>query len=129
MSTPQTQEPEQYIAGVLTMQQVFRPAGLTNLADMQAVLDAVERALEDAWHPMTTAPKGTFRCVPAGKGASRQVHEPEFVILALAENQTVIRSRWLPEDQRWEGISKERNTPIGWKHWPSHPLSKLGDQQ
>jgi len=33
--------------GEQTMARVFRPAGLTNLSDMQAVMDAVEKALEE----------------------------------------------------------------------------------
>lgn len=38
---------EVFTVGDNTMEQVFRPAGLTNLHDLQAVLDAVEKALSD----------------------------------------------------------------------------------
>jgi hypothetical protein len=34
-----------YNVGPLTMQRIFEPAGLTNVSDLQAVLDAAEAAL------------------------------------------------------------------------------------
>lgn len=72
------------------------------------------------WQPMATVPKGSWRTVEAHRG-TREVHQPEYVILALAENNFVMRSRWLPEEERWEGTSKDKNTPIGWLPWPTHP--------
>ncbi len=39
-------EPERFTIGDLTHERVFKAAGLTNLSDMQAVLDAVEAALQ-----------------------------------------------------------------------------------
>lgn len=35
-----------YNIGPLTMEYVFKMSGLTNVADMQAVFDAMEKALE-----------------------------------------------------------------------------------
>jgi hypothetical protein len=43
--SPETKQPEVFTVGDQTMEQVFRPSGLTNVHDLQAVLDAVERAL------------------------------------------------------------------------------------
>lgn len=37
--------PDEYKVGVETMAKVFKPAGLTNISDLQAVFDAVELAL------------------------------------------------------------------------------------
>jgi hypothetical protein len=45
------QEPEKYAIGDLTMDKVFRAAGLTNVSDMQAVFDQVEVALRDTIEP------------------------------------------------------------------------------
>lgn len=42
---PAPQEPEKYTIGNLTMDRVFKAAGLTNVSDMQAVFDQVEVAL------------------------------------------------------------------------------------
>lgn len=50
-----------FTVGHLTMAQVFRPAGLTNLSDLQAVLDAVERALQ----PEAPAEQTAHRAAPA----------------------------------------------------------------
>lgn len=41
----------QYNVGDFTMEMVFKPTGMTNLSDMQAVLDQVEVALGQALHP------------------------------------------------------------------------------
>ncbi len=49
------QQPVQYTIGDLTYARVFKAAGLTNLSDIQAVLDAVEAAIAQ------TAPQGKFR--------------------------------------------------------------------
>lgn len=38
---------EVYVVGDRTMEKVFRPAGLTNVSDLQAVFDAVEKALTE----------------------------------------------------------------------------------
>lgn len=75
------------------------------------------------WQPMQTAPKGRMRSIAGPKG-DRRVYEPEYVIIALAENNFVMRSRWLPDEERWEGTSKEKNHPIGWLPWPAHPYSQ-----
>ncbi|CAD2261445.1 hypothetical protein PSEUDT2_04146 [Stutzerimonas stutzeri] len=41
----QAEQPVQYTIGDMTYEKVFKAAGLTNLSDMQAVLDAVEAAI------------------------------------------------------------------------------------
>lgn len=41
------EEPPQYTIGDLTLKHVFEESGLTNLSDLQAVLDAVEAALTE----------------------------------------------------------------------------------
>lgn len=40
-------EAEKFTVGALTMKHVFRPSGLTNVSDMQAVFDATERGFEE----------------------------------------------------------------------------------
>lgn len=53
-------EREIFTAGSLTMKHVFEPSGLTNLSDMQAVLNAIETALEaltNPWQPIESAPR------------------------------------------------------------------------
>lgn len=72
------------------------------------------------WQTIETAPKGATREIKCGKG-TRDAHEPEYVILALGEGRQVLKSRWLPEDGRWEGVSKKNNTAIAWMPWPDHP--------
>lgn len=53
LSTTAQADPEQYVIGQLTMKRVFQASGLTNLSDLQAVLDQVEVALA-AYDSLTT---------------------------------------------------------------------------
>ena len=46
-------EPVQYQIGPNTMERVFKAAGLTDLSDLQAVMDAVEKALTVSREPTT----------------------------------------------------------------------------
>lgn len=52
-STYAQADPEQYVIGQLTMKRVFQASGLTNLSDLQAVMDQVEVALA-AYDSLTT---------------------------------------------------------------------------
>lgn len=45
MTSNVQEKPEEFLIGELTMEHVFRAKGLTNLSDLQAVMDAVEAAL------------------------------------------------------------------------------------
>lgn len=58
-------EPVGFLIGDQTMERVFKAAGLTNLSDLQAVMDAVERALtvkplEWAEHPLEAIARTKF---------------------------------------------------------------------
>jgi hypothetical protein len=61
--------PKVYNIGVNTMAQVFKPSGLTDLHDLQAVLDAVENAIAAqanivlGWLPADEAPRGTMAII------------------------------------------------------------------
>lgn len=62
-------EPKAYNIGINTMAQIFKPSGLTDLHDLQAVLDAVENALlahareVQGWLPADEAPRGTIAII------------------------------------------------------------------
>lgn len=49
--TPAPEEPRKYLIGDRTMSAVFEPAGLKNVSDLQAVFDAVEKALAPEAEP------------------------------------------------------------------------------
>lgn len=54
-------EPEVYTIGELTLERVFRASGITNLSDLQAVMDAVEAALQRAVAPEVRAAEEALR--------------------------------------------------------------------
>ncbi len=58
----QAEQPVQYTIGDLTYEKVFKAVGLTNLSDMQAVLDAVETAIAQA-APQPEQSELTGQCV------------------------------------------------------------------
>jgi len=68
---------------------------------------------------MDAAPKGkTVRqVVPTTKG-DRELDEfvPDLVIL-MSECGKVIKSYWLPKENRWAGFS-EKSRPLAWQPWP-----------
>lgn len=71
------------------------------------------------------APRGHYVTQKVGKG-EQQAHVKEYVILALGEGEQVMRSFWIPEENRWNGIAtptpdKAGNTVVAWQHWPEHP--------
>lgn len=105
-----------YTIGDETMRRVFEPNGLTNVSDLQAVFDAVERALV-GWQPIETAPKD---------------YEPVWV--ADAENVELgvrkLSSRTLEPLDEWESAEStdrdgDRNpldfTPTHWMARPAPP--------
>lgn len=79
-----------YQVGDLTMEHVFRRAGLTNLSDMQAALDAVEAALAgrgelmDALRTADAAIKEMFRYYDGGETRGSYDGKPERAQLRKA---------------------------------------------
>lgn len=69
------------------------------------------------------APRGTYREVKSGKSGTRTVHSPHLVIVASSDMQTVTLSRWLPDQERWNMLSKN-DRPVAWMEFPKHPGSR-----
>lgn len=72
---------------------------------------------------MDAAPKGSYKTVKSGKGES-EVFTPEWCIIAVEPNNSVLRSYWIPESNRWNGTTKESNTVIAWQMWPEYPVNQ-----
>ncbi len=71
------------------------------------------------------APKGwaaTAIISVDGKPRKRDVFNHEKVITA-SECGKVIVSKWLPDQQRWEGYKKDEQ-PIAWQDYPRHPSAE-----
>lgn len=64
---------------------------------------------------MAEAPRG--REVIAGKG-TRTIPVP--ILAAYPDGKTVAKTRWLPDAERWDGMTKDQS-PIAWQNWPDHP--------
>lgn len=64
------------------------------------------------------APRG--REVTAGKG-TRIIPVP--ILAAYPDNKTVAKTRWLPDAERWEGMTKDQ-APVAWKPWDTHPFAE-----
>ena len=83
-------DPVRYQVGDLTMEHVFRRAGLTNLSNMQAALDAVEAALAgrgelmDALRTADAAIKEMFRYYDGGETRGSYDGKPERAQLRKA---------------------------------------------
>lgn len=74
-----------------------------------------------AWRTdIENAPRGRMVEQPGPKGSTRSVHRPELVILACVDGKTVTVSRWLPEEGRWNMLSKKEQ-PVAWQPFPTHP--------
>jgi hypothetical protein len=52
-----------------------------------------------------------------------EVFQPDFIILATKCSQ-VTKSRYLPDEDRWEGLAKGEQ-PVAWQAWPEHPGAAL----
>lgn len=75
---------------------------------------------------MDCAPKGKMVTVKrlitdknSASGKSLKIFEefePDHVIL-MSECRKVIKSYWLPEENRWAGFS-EKSRPLAWQVWP-----------
>jgi len=89
-------QPVQFVVGDMTMAEVFVPNGLTNLSDMQAVLDAVE-------HALVTRPAPAAVGYETGAGADDDigVHEAD------ALDQTATLEPSLPAEPEVELASAE----------------------
>jgi hypothetical protein len=61
-------EAEKFTVGTLTMKHVFRPSGLTNVSDMQAVFDATERGFEELEAKLAKAVGGLEELARLGNG-------------------------------------------------------------
>ena len=66
------------------------------------------------------APRGRMVTLPGPKGSTRTVHQPDLVILAAADGQTVTVSRWIPQEQRWNMLGRTEK-PVAWQPFPTHP--------
>lgn len=71
---------------------------------------------------MNAAPKGVSRTIKSGKGTA-EIFDREYVFLACPKGELIIKSFWVMEDQRWNGIAigKPENLPIAWMRYPDHP--------
>ena len=49
-----------------------------------------------------------------------------WVIAALPGCAKVGKTRWLPDEGRWEGMAKGQE-PAAWMLWPDHPLAERSD--
>lgn len=71
-------------------------------------------------YDFTDAPRGKTKTVSAGKSGTKEIHVPEPVIIAANDGQTVTVSRWLPDEGRWNMLSKKEQ-PLAWMEYPKHP--------
>lgn len=80
ISTMPPLPPKQFIIGDNTMEEVFKPAGLTDMSDLQAVMDAVEKALLKNVHPDDAA---THAVLLADHNAKRDAEDTEMIRIAV----------------------------------------------
>lgn len=66
------------------------------------------------------APRGKTVEVAGPKGTKRTRHEPEVIIVASQDGQTVTLSRWIPNENRWNMLGKNE-APFAWQPFPTHP--------
>lgn len=82
---------------------------------------------------MSSAPKGKtvtkqvlFADKNSASGQSLKSFDefvPDLVILA-SECKKVIKSYWLPDENRWAGFS-EKSRPVAWQPWPEWPAVEV----
>ena len=96
---------------------------------MEKTSDSVAAVLEGtAWRfDIENAPRGREVQVPGPRGSTRTVHQPDLVILAAADGQTVTVSRWLPTEGRWNMLAKNER-PAAWMPYPVHPARTAARQ-
>lgn len=76
---------------------------------------------DDNWRfDVENAPRGRFEEAVGPKRSKRSVFKPEPVIIACSDGKTVTLSRWMPEEGRWNMISKKEHV-VAWQPWPSYP--------
>lgn len=76
-----------------------------------------------AWnHDISQAPKShQVETVRTIKGEARTVMATQSVyIIAAYGGDKTMRTRWLPDERRWEGFATGQQ-PEAWQDWPLHP--------
>ena len=85
-----------------------------------------ENKTASAWN-FTPAPRTTiateYRTIK-GKTFAADVTKDVFVIAALPNCDRVGKTRWLPREDRWEGMAKGQE-PVAWQPWPEYPLEAV----
>jgi len=99
-----TDDDKVFLIGDTTMRRVFEPAGLRNMSDMQAVMDAVEKALKEP-------AGGEVKGLPV---AGYKPTQPDWAVALVNENK-LLEERVLRQiekhgpastDGRWVSIAK-----------------------
>lgn len=127
--------PHQYVIGSLTVEQVFRPAGLADVSDLQALLNAVESALAARTSDIAAinqsdriAAAHLHECIWGMEDADTKAgharllsgeRDSEFMIQTLAAHRTLALA--VPGREAQEAL-EERAKRIVFRHlFPMHP--------
>ena len=85
-----------------------------------------ENKTASAWN-FTPAPRSTFETVTRTlKDKTVEVTTvcDVYVIAALPSCDKVGKTRWLPQEERWEGMTRGQE-PVAWQPWPEYPLEAI----
>jgi hypothetical protein len=71
---------------------------------------------------ITQAPRGSYvvRNKTLGKGRGDTKDFVADVVILATKCGVVTKSRYLPDEKRWEGLAKGEQ-PVAWQPWPKHP--------